>query len=421
MMATKPDSPASNFGEGDSHLYLAIDARMLVPDAKLPFDVYFRHGGMITSLFLKGTLYTGKARNIILSKGIINLYIRTDEKEKFEEYLASEGRLRTPVTAMSLQTPPIFDLDDFFQIDRNALAPYSEIPFDLYILDRQDLRLLIEASEKYPVRLDDMLLAAKGDILIDKNDIPLYRQYLKKYTVEMKEMFDRTNLRVKATLLRENSKMLVKEAVEHPERTEIMKTSGEEVNSVIDAIMYNRDILYHLIDIQHFDYYTYTHSVNVAILSIGLGINTGMNRDVVERLGIGALLHDIGKGAIKSSILNKREILSESEFEIMKTHVSEGEKLLKMHADVTPETLMALSEHHEKLSGSGYPLGLSGKNISLHGRIVSIVDSYDALITNRPYRAAFTPFYALSSLTQEKADYDHDLLRTFVEMLGRVR
>lgn len=408
------------FGENDAHLYLAIDARMLVPDTKLPFDVYFRHGGQITSLFLKGTVFTVKARDILLAKGIRGFYIRSAEKGRFEEYLAGGGQRTAPAVRI-LQRPPIFDRNDFFQIDRNALAPYSEIPFDLYILDLGDLRLLIEASEKYPVRLDDILLAKKGDILIDNTDIPLYRQYLKKYTVELKTVSDKVNSKVKATLLRENSKIAVREILQHPESAEIIKTSSEEVNAIIDAVLESREILFDLIDIRHYDYYTYTHSVNVAVLSIGLGINVGMDRDGVERLGIGTLLHDIGKSSIRSDILNKRDLLTESEFEIMKTHVSEGERLLQNHAAVAPESLKALREHHEKLSGSGYPLGLSGKAISLPGRIASIVDTYDALITNRPYKAAFTPFYALSTLTQEKSDYDHEILKTFIEMLGRVR
>jgi putative nucleotidyltransferase with HDIG domain len=406
-------------GHNDDQIYIAIDARMLVPDTRLPFDVYFSHGGLITSLFLRGTIFSGKARNIILVKGLRGLYSRSDEKSKFEEYILQGGQnIASLRPALKL---PQFDLDDFFQIDRKALVPNSEIPFDLYILDRGDFRILIEASEKYPVRLDDILMAAKGDVLIDKSDIPLYRQYLKKYTVELKTVSDKVNAKVKATLLKENSKMAVREVLQHPESSELIKTSSEEVNAIIDAVLESREILYDLIDIRHYDYYTYSHSVNVAVLSIGLGINVGMDREAVERMGVGAILHDIGKSSVRSDILNKRDLLTESEFEIMKTHVLEGEKILKKNAAVAPESLATLREHHEKLSGIGYPLGLSGKEISLPGRIASIVDTYDALITNRPYKTAFTPFYALSTLTQEKSDYDHEILKTFIEMLGRVR
>jgi HD-GYP domain-containing protein (c-di-GMP phosphodiesterase class II) len=88
---------------------------------------------------------------------------------------------------------------------------------------------------------------------------------------------------------------------------------------------------------------------------------------------------------------------------------------------VPSDALPPVLEHHEKLSGTGYPRGLAGSDISLFGRIAAIVDTYDALTTGRAYRAAFTPFYALSVLTLETHDYDRDVLKTFIEMLGRMR
>ncbi|HMK56905.1 MAG TPA: HD domain-containing phosphohydrolase [Dissulfurispiraceae bacterium] len=417
-----PDS-----AENNERLYRAIDARMLAPGSRLPVDIYFRHGGQITSLFLRGTVYTGKARDIIMTKDIRGLYIRSADKAKFEEYLAeaeeghSHPKKETQPQAEQPQKPPAFDPDDFFQIDRNALVPSSEIPFDLYIRDNGDIRLHVEASEKYPIRLSGILLAAKGDVLIDNMDLPFYREYLRQHTINLKTISDHINAKLFATMLKENSKLTVQNALKNPHSAEIIKASSEEVNAIVGAVLENRDVLYHLIDIRHYDYYTYTHSVNVAVMSIGMGINAGMSREMVQRLGIGALLHDIGKSAIRSDLINKREMLNESEFEIIKTHVQEGERLLQKHPGVSPESIAALMEHHEKLSGTGYPLGLSGAGISLPGRIASIVDSYDALITNRPYKPAFTPFYAISTLMHEKADYDSDLLKTFIEMLGRVK
>ncbi|HMK60039.1 MAG TPA: HD domain-containing phosphohydrolase [Dissulfurispiraceae bacterium] len=417
----------SDLDENDARLYRAVDARMLVPGTRLPVDIYFRHGGQITSLFLRGTVYTGKARDIIMTKDIRGIYIRSADKKRFEEYIADANSTQSPAKKETI--PPAyqqlkastFNQDDFFQIDRDALVPSSEIPFDLYTRDNGDIRLHVEASEKYPVRLSSILLAIKGDILIDNTDIPLYKEYLKLHTTELKTVSDRINAKIVATLLKENSKLTVQNALLNPHSAEVIKASSEEVNAIIDSVFGNRDILYHLIDIRHFDYYTYTHSVNVAVMSIGMGINAGMSREMVERLGIGTLLHDIGKSAVNSDLINKREVISESEFEIIKKHVQEGEKLLQSHHGISYESIAALKEHHEKLSGNGYPRGLSGTEISLPGRIASIVDSYDALITNRPYKPAFTPFYAISTLMHEKADYDSDLLKTFIEMLGRVK
>jgi putative nucleotidyltransferase with HDIG domain len=176
-----------------------------------------------------------------------------------------------------------------------------------------------------------------------------------------------------------------------------------------------------LLSMQGYDYYTYTHSVNVAALSISLGILIGLKRDVMEKLGMGAMLHDIGKSRISHEILGKQGKLSDVEYNMIKNHVIEGEKIMLNHADFSAESLTAVSQHHEKLSGKGYPYGLAGNKISLFGRISAIADCYDALTTRRPYKAAYTPFYALMMISKDTGDYDPELLATFIKMLGKIK
>src|SRR5208337_1484245 len=160
--------------------------------------------------------------------------------------------------------------------------------------------------------------------------------------------------------------------------------------------------------------------VNVAALSVGLGIAIDLKRDDTEKLGAGAMFHDVGKSVISHEILNKHGKLDDAEFNIMKGHVVEGEKIMRYHKSFPEESLTVVLQHHEKLSCKGYPSGLCGKDIRLFGRICAIADCYDALTTQRPYRTAFSPFAALSVIAKESGDYDASLLKIFIKMLGKL-
>ena len=105
----------------------------------------------------------------------------------------------------------------------------------------------------------------------------LCRHYLKQHTVELKTVSKRVESKVRATLLRENSKLVMQEIYESPRNEEPIKASREEANGIVDAVIKTKNILYDLIEIENYDYYTYTHSVNVALLAIGLGINASLN------------------------------------------------------------------------------------------------------------------------------------------------
>ncbi len=155
--------------------------------------------------------------------------------------------------------------------------------------------------------------------------------------------------------------------------------------------------------------------------SVGLGVAVNLPRPQIELLGMGAMLHDVGKSAIPGDILNKQGKLDDMEYMIIKTHVTEGEKILRSNPDVPPQAMPAALQHHEKLSGRGYPAGLKGTEINLFGRIVAIADCYDALTTKRPYKAPMTPFYALSIIAKETGDYDQELLKVFIKMLGKIK
>jgi hypothetical protein len=220
-------------------IYTTIAATNLIPDTKLPCDIYFSKGGLITCLFMKGTIYSSKAQNIIRGKS--GLYVRAGDKALLREYILRGGHDPALPETQSGTKVPLFNLQDLFQIDRNALVSHSKIPFNLYLWKQQDATLLIEASEDKPAPVDELLLSAQGDLVIVKSDMLRYRNYLKQHTVKLNTVSKRVESKVKATILRENSKLVMQEIFENPRSEELIKASQEEVNRVVDAVINDKN------------------------------------------------------------------------------------------------------------------------------------------------------------------------------------
>ncbi|MBI5213001.1 MAG: HD domain-containing protein, partial [Nitrospirae bacterium] len=139
----------------------------------------------------------------------------------------------------------------------------------------------------------------------------------------------------------------------------------------------------------------------------------------LKLLGAGALLHDIVHSAMHEELVNKQGKLSDTEFNLFKTHVAEGINILRKHEGLAKESLKLILHHHEKMNGKGYPFLLTGNKISFLGQIAAIADAYDMLTTTRPYRNALTSFQALSTIIKEVDRYDPMLLKIFIKILVR--
>lgn len=162
----------------------------------------------------------------------------------------------------------------------------------------------------------------------------------------------------------------------------------KSIGDIVDAILSKEGLNANLLDLKIFDDYTYYHSVNVGVLSIVVGKAMGLSKTNLRSLGISAMLHDIGKVFISKALLNKPEKLTPEEFEIMKSHSSKGYEYLSMQTDYDDSILEAVMDHHEKSDGCGYPNGKTRNEISTFGSIITIVDVFDALTSDRPYRPA---------------------------------
>jgi len=193
----------------------------------------------------------------------------------------------------------------------------------------------------------------------------------------------------------------------------------EIVNSFVENITNHKNAIVNMLDLISFDDYTYTHSINVAILSIILGISIDLNETRLQRLGLSAILHDIGKLFVPKEILNKPGKLTKKEFQLMSMHSYKGYKYLKDNFDFHPTIFLGALHHHEKFDGTGYPYRLSGKSIHLFGRIIAIADVYDALTSTRPYRKALPPSEAFEYIMSNAGShFDGDIVKGFVKHIA---
>ena len=195
------------------------------------------------------------------------------------------------------------------------------------------------------------------------------------------------------------------------------------VQNMVDVAVEDEGILLGLGTIKDYDDYTYTHSVNVAVLSLCLGNRIGLSRTSLERLGICGLFHDLGKVEIPREIVTKPEKLNTGEWKVIRSHpLASVRQILKLTAshDLKSEILLAPFEHHMKLDLTGYPQVHFKKEISLFGRILHIADVYDAITSPRVYRrSALSPDKALSyMLKRAGTDFDPILLKVFGTMMG---
>lgn len=193
----------------------------------------------------------------------------------------------------------------------------------------------------------------------------------------------------------------------------------ETVDKIITSILSNKDIIANLSDIRSVDDYTFSHSVNVCILSLIIGIGFGYSSDKLRELGVGSILHDIGKVMIPQEILKKPVQLSNKEFEEIKRHTLYGYDILKRTKGITMMASHIALGHHERMDGSGYPYQLKGTNIHKAARIVAVSDVYDALTTDRVYRKKLMPHEVIDYITSLGSHhFDQEVVDVFIRYIA---
>ncbi len=410
--------------------YIGISVERLLFSTILPFNLYIKKNNPHEPYLNKGLPFHPEVQEYFESNKIVTVYILSEEKELFEKYDKSFEKERE---LLKKGIPPGFEsqekierynnyLDNYMPLDTKVFSIGMKAPVNIYIEQDTVVTLALATESAIPeneIFYNGREAKVQSNLLIHINDVKIYRNFLREMASKKSTGNSEDALKIRVAVVKENSKLVTKDLLENPRSGEAIKEAKYVVTDMIENILETPSSFYGLMKINSHDYYTYVHSVNVCTLSIGLGILLGLKKTDIFSLATGALMHDVGKSRIPSTIINKPGRLTDQEFIQMKKHVLWGSELLQEHEDLSRKVFIPLLQHHEKLNGTGYPGRLSGDQIHPFGRISGIVDVYDALTTERSYKKAFKPIEAASLLAKSKEEYDQEIFKLFVKMLGK--
>lgn len=410
--------------------YTELPIRKLVADTIIPFNLYIKKDNDYVPYLRQGLPFHSRVQFELESNKIHSVYVDSRYMPLFEKYEKDtrvERELSRKGLAPGFETQEKVErynnyLNNYMPVDRNVFFPGMETPVSLYKENDTEVSLVLEKGKRIPeneIFSKGAKANSKINLLIHVLENDAYRNFLKELSAGKISGDAEEVAKIRAVVVKENSKLVTKDLLDNPRSGEAVKEAKNAVGDIIQAVLTNPSSFYGLMKINTYDYYTYVHSVNVCTLSIGLAMAMNLDKTQLSDLAVGSLMHDIGKSLVPSHLINKPGKLTDVEFVQVKNHVNFGLEVLKSNTDIPKNAIIPLVQHHEKLNGMGYPNKLVGEQVHMYGRISSIVDVYDALTTERSYKKAFKPFEAVSLLGKNKDEFDADIFRIFVQMLGK--
>ena len=233
-------------------------------------------------------------------------------------------------------------------------------------------------------------------------------------TIEKNTVADRAKVALKQSV-----KKRVQEGIQflynNTDSADFTQATTSIANDLMKAIHENDAIAVDIDTLKVSDEYTFKHSVDVATMAMVVGRQFGLKDKEIHEIGIAGLLHDVGKSKIPNDLLNKPARLTDEEFVIMKQHSLYGYRILQEKNDISDPIRYGVLQHHEKINGHGYPLGVPDDKITPYARILSVVDIYDALVTERPYKKAFSKRDAVEMIMAMTDELDINAMRSFLD------
>ncbi|MEM9744121.1 MAG: HD-GYP domain-containing protein [Pseudomonadota bacterium] len=191
------------------------------------------------------------------------------------------------------------------------------------------------------------------------------------------------------------------------------------ISPLIRSVVSHKEALAALARMKRKDDYLYNHAISTAVWAALIGQQLGLHKSLLKSLAVGAAMQDLGKTRIKSEVLNKAGPLDEREWQLIKKHVQFTLALIEDKSHVEPEVLDIIEHHHERYDGSGYPNGLLANRIPLLAQIAGLADTYDAMLTPRPYARPHTSFSAVQELIDMQGSlFSKPLIEQFVQAVG---
>jgi len=191
------------------------------------------------------------------------------------------------------------------------------------------------------------------------------------------------------------------------------------ISQIVDSVISNKDVVINMNELREHHEYTYSHCVNVGILAVSIGVKLKFKRERLIHLGTAGMLHDIGKKYVPLDILDKKGKLTNEEYAIVQQHPETGYKMLTNIREISSISKVGVLQHHERYNGSGYPKGLQGCKITIFGRILAVVDTYDAMTSDRAYHEAISPSETMEYLMGDgNRLYDLQIIEKFTRCIA---
>lgn len=312
-------------------------------------------------------------------------------------------------------------VDEYFPIRIASLCLDTVTGFDLFLKPQglkppvlyrdKSLPFTEEARERLKQRAITKLYVSNGQA-------GEYRQYVQANlrTIIADPAVDLTE---RAAVLYSSAQDVMKELMEDPRSGQLFDRTNRLASDAVWFLFNQPASFGSLLKVTSYDYYTYTHCVNVFLFCVSLAKEMHYAEKEVLTFGTGALLHDVGKCMIPPEVVNAPGKLSDEQWEMMKKHPEFGVQVLHEQGIDDPVIVDITLHHHEKTNGKGYPEGLTAKDLSIFARICTIVDIFDALTTRRTYKDAMGSFPALKLMQDKMTDeLDPKLFRNFIALMG---
>ncbi|MEM1070994.1 MAG: HD domain-containing phosphohydrolase [Planctomycetota bacterium] len=310
---------------------------------------------------------------------------------------------------------------DFIAISVATLLPTEVVGLDLFQEEQDSERLVLYRGAEYPITLDDLnRLRGRGvhRLYISREARAKYQKYLRKIATSNDPKSIPLSARTGA--LNEVVRDVLHLAFKKDNVDQTVNAAEQLGVLAADIVTKDEFAASDLFDVLHHDYATFTHSANVAFYCGILAAELGFSREDIERVTTGGLLHDLGKLEIEEEILCKPGRLNEQEFRRIRMHPALGFRKLAHRKDLVEGQLMMAYQHHERLDGKGYPVGMVADDIHPWAKICAVVDVYEALTSQRPYR---TPMPRSKALMLQQRDsgtaFDSEMLECWKSTIQR--
>ena len=314
--------------------------------------------------------------------------------------------------------------EQYHPIDIKILDKNSDLAFNIFskVQGGDEDRFVLYASKeaRYREKVRELLESSElmEELFIHEDDLVLYFEHatnsLRDYVINSDATPEK-----KMEKVYDLSRDVTHQFFEANSSPEILRGSGQVVDLMEKCLEDNKLGFHGLTKIMEKDYYTYTHSINVGLYCMSFALKIGMPADEVHELGLGGMLHDVGKSSIPQEIINKKGALTEEEFQTIKNHTSNGIEVIRGLGCYGEKVVEMVGQHHEKYNGEGYHQGLVGDDIALFARICKLTDVYDALTTRRSYKKSLKPLEALTIMKSQMGhEFDPKLLNAFIRMMG---